>query len=185
MLWLILGVILWVDGHLWRRVFPGLSERLGKMAYPASAITIIVSVVLMVIGYRSASFIPVWSTPEFFTHINNLLVLFAFYVYLMTATKPGTAFVMGNVKNPQLTGFKIWALAHLLVNGDLASIILFGGLLAWAVIEVIVIKRYGEKFDRSKAKITSPLVHLGLVAVVFTIVAAVHVWLGVNPFGGA
>ena len=45
------------------------------------------------------------------------------------------------MRHPQLTAVKIWAVAHLLVNGDLASLVLFGGLLAWAVVEVIVINR--------------------------------------------
>ena len=76
--------------------------------------------------------------------------------------------------HPQLTGFKVWAAAHLLVNGDLASILLFGGLLAWAVVEVIFSKRVPGLVNRDSAPISSPIVHLGLVVVAFGVVAGIH-----------
>ena len=185
---LIIGLILWTALHLMRCAAPGvrqaLHDKLGLGAKGLIAIGILVSVGLMVVGYRGAEFIPIWTPPAFFGHINNLLMLFAFYVYFQTATAPGTAWIMGNTKNPQLTGFKIWAFAHLLANGDLASILLFGGLLAWAVVQVILGKKTPSLVDRSKARITSPVVHLAVSLGVFVIVAGIHIWLGVNPFGG-
>lgn len=182
MVLLILGLALWVAGHLWNRFLPGPYATAGKAAYAISAVMIVSALVLMVVGYRGAAVVTVWSPPAAMTHINNLLMLFAFYTYFSTATPAGTAWIVGNLRHPQLTGFKIWAVAHLLVNGDLASILLFGGLIGWAVWEVILIKRQGEKFDRSKAPIKSAWVHLALSLLLFTLVAAVHIWLGVNPF---
>ncbi len=64
-------------------------------------------------------------------HLNNLLMVIAVFVFGMSAT---TGRLRGKMRHPQLTAVKIWAVAHLLVNGDLASIILFGGMLAWAVV---------------------------------------------------
>lgn len=184
---LLLGLVLWTGLHLLRAGAPdlraSLTERFGEGSKGIVAVGIIASVVLMVIGYRSADFIIVWSPPGFLTHVNNLLMLLAFYVYFTTATKPGTAWIMGSVKNPQLTGFKIWAFAHLLVNGDLASVVLFGGLLAWAVVQVILGNRIPSAVDRSKAPISSPFVHLGLVLGVLVVVAGIHTWLGYFPFG--
>ena len=184
---LVLGLLLWTGAHLFRAVNPAgraaLQDRLGDASKGIFALLILASVGLMILGYRATPFVPVWTPPEFFTHINNLLMIVAFYMYLTTATAPGTAFVMGNLKNPQLTGFKVWTVAHLLVNGDLAAILLFGGLLAWAVAEVIFSKRVKGLVDRSNAKIKSPWVHLGLVIVAFAAVAGIHTLLGYWPFG--
>lgn len=184
MLLLIVGVILWVGGHLWNRFLPNLYARLGTSARGLSAVVIVISVVCMVIGYRSAEFILLWTTASWMIHVNNLLMVVALFVFFSTAVPRGTAWIVGNVKNPQLTGFKIWAVAHLLVNGDVASVILFGGLLVWAVVEVILIKKQGERFDRSKAPLKSPWAHLVLVAVALVVVSGAHIALGVNPFGG-
>ena len=184
---LILGLALWAGAHLFRAVRPvqraALQDRFGPASKGLFAVAILASLGLMILGYRAVPFVPVWTPPAFLTHLNNLLMILAFYMYLTTATKPGTAFIFGNLKNPQLTGFKVWAAAHLLVNGDLASILLFTGLLGWAVAEVIVAKRGPGLVNRDSAPITSPLVHLGLVVVAFAGVAGVHVWLGVWPFG--
>lgn len=181
---LIIGLLLWVAGHLWGRFLPDAYKQLGKAAYAVSAVVIVASVLAMIVGYRGADMIVLWDGPSFLKHINNLLMLLAFYVYFQTVTQPGTAWIMGNTRHPQLTGFKIWTVAHLLVNGDVASIVLFGGLLAWAVLEVILINKQGEKFDRSKAPVKSPWIHLALVLVIFVLVAVAHTALGYSPFGG-
>lgn len=184
---LIAGLALWTGAHLFRAVMPdrraALQERFGDGSKGMVALAILLSLVLIVLGYRATPTIQVWYPPAFLTHVNNLLMLFAFYVYLQTATKPGTAFVMGNVRNPQLTGFKIWAVAHLLVNGDLAAILLFVGMIGWAVAEVIVTKRTPSLVNRDKAKITSPVVHLGLTLGVVAVVMGIHHLLGVTPWG--
>lgn len=184
---LILGLVLWAYFHFLRTAFPGfrqsLTDRFGEASKGIVAVGIVVSLALMILGYRATPFIEVWTPPAFMTHLNNLLMLFALYVYFQTATQPGTAWIMGNTKNPQLTGFKIWAVAHLLANGDLAAIVLFGGLLAWAVVQVILAKRMPSLVDRSAAKISSPVVHLGLVLVAYAVISGVHTWLGRWPFG--
>lgn len=188
MILLILGLIIWTGLHLLRCGAPdvrqSMTDRFGDASKGIVAVGILFSVGLMILGYRNAAFIPVWNPPAFMTHINNLLMFFALYVYFQTATKPGTAWVMGNTRNPQLTGFKIWAAAHLLVNGDLAAIILFGGLLAWAILQVIMSKRQPSLVDRDTAKITSPVAHLGLVVVAYAVIAGAHTLLGRWPFGG-
>lgn len=188
MIVLILGLGLWVAGHLWRRWVPGIYDGLGTGARGVSALVIILSVVAMVIGYKGAEFVPLWTPPALFTPLNNLLMLVAFYTYLTTATRTGVVWLTGHLRHPQLTGFKIWCLAHLLVNGDLASLMLFGGLLAWAVVEVVLINRQsgsgGGDIARDTAPIKSRAVHLALVGGVFVIVAALHAGVGPNPFGG-
>lgn len=178
---LILGVILWIAAHYFKRLMPARRAAMGDKGKGLIAGALLVSLLLMIFGYRWAEFIPVWTPPAFFTHINNLLMLVAFFVFGMSAT---TGRLRGKMRHPQLTAVKIWAIAHLLVNGDLASIILFGGMLAWAIGSVILINK-AETWTRpepGEAKKDVLLVMITLVT--FTITALIHLWLGVSPFGG-
>ncbi|MEL6482604.1 MAG: NnrU family protein, partial [Pseudomonadota bacterium] len=89
------------------------------------------------------------------------------------------------IRHPQLTGVKIWAVAHLLVNGDLASVILFGGLLAWAVVALIMInKRDGKGPKPEPQGLKANLIHAGISVVAFLVITGVHNWAGVYPFAG-
>jgi uncharacterized membrane protein len=87
------------------------------------------------------------------------------------------------VRHKQLTGVKAWAVGHLLVNGDLASILLFGGLLAWAVVSVILINKAEPTWERpANASVKNDAIAFGVGLVAYGIVAAIHIWLGVYPF---
>ncbi len=185
MVLLIAGLILWTAAHVFKRLAPDARARLGAgPGRGVMSVLIIASLLMMIFGYRWAPFIEVWTPPTFLIHVNNLLMIVAVYVYFSTAALPGKVWIASKIAHPQLTGFKIWAVAHLLVNGDLASIILFGGLLGWAVWNLILIKRGVDTFDRSKAPIKSELVFTGVVVVIFAGIAALHTWAGVSPFGG-
>ena len=177
---LILGVLLWALAHYYKRLMPAHRAALGDKGKGLVAVVLVISLVMMIFGYRSADFIPIWSPPAFFTHINNLLMLSAFFVFGMSAT---TGPLRGKMRHPMLTAVKIWACAHLLVNGDLASIILFGGMLVWAIVSVILINR-AETWERpapGEAKKDVVLVVITLVS--FLVVATIHMLLGVSPFG--
>ncbi len=177
---LILGLLLWVGAHIFKRVMPEQRAAMGDTGKIGVTVAFLVSLGLMIWGYRGAEFIPVWYPPAFLVHVNNLLMLIAIFVFGMSAT---TGRLRGKMRHPQLTAVKIWAVAHLLVNGDVASIILFGGLLAWAVLEVILINRAEPVWDRpqpGEAKKDVLLVVITLVA--FGLIAAIHAWLGVWPF---
>jgi uncharacterized membrane protein len=88
--------------------------------------------------YRATGWIDIWYPPKAFKHITAALMLPA--VILVVAS-----YLRGRIyttlKHPMLTGIKLWAAAHLLANGDLGSIILFGSFLAWAVFDRISLKR--------------------------------------------
>lgn len=181
MLLLILGLALWWGVHLFKRLAPGARAALGPGGRGLVAGLLIASVALMVIGFRNADVSPLWEPPRFLTHLNNLMMVAALYLFAADGVRARAALAM---KNPQLTAFKIWATAHLLVNGDLASILLFGGLLAWAVVTVILLKRAGvppakRDWGGRRAEIIAPLATLAALAVV----GAVHTWLGYWPFG--
>jgi uncharacterized membrane protein len=135
---LILGLALWWGAHLFKRLAPEQRAGMGDKGKGLVAVLLVLSVVLMVVGYRGAEGPVYWGRSPALVGINNLLMLVAFYFYAASGSK---LWLATKVRHPQLIGFKIWAASHLLVNGDLASFILFGGLLAWAVVEVILINR--------------------------------------------
>ncbi|MEF3048163.1 NnrU family protein [Pseudotabrizicola sp. L79] len=178
---IILGVALWWAAHFFKRIAPEARARMGEAGKGAVAVAIMLSVVLMVVGYHGVTHIDVWYPPSFLTHVNNLLMLLAFYFYAASGMKTA---ITRKVRHPQLTGFKTWAVAHLLVNGDLASILLFGGLLAWAVVEVIVINRAQPNWTRPAPVPVSKEIMAVVGAVVVTVVIMlIHNWLGVQPWG--
>jgi uncharacterized membrane protein len=180
---LILGVALWWAAHLFKRLAPGPRAALGDRGKGIAALVLLGAVVLMVIGYRGAAVTVLWSPPEFLRHLNNLLMLLAFYCYAASGMKTALTRV---IRHPQLTGFKTWAVAHLIApgNGDLASVVLFGGLLAWAVVTVIVINR---ATPRPAPPPPAPLgKEIGAVVGAVLVTGAVgwvHGWLGYWPFG--
>jgi uncharacterized membrane protein len=145
---LILGLILFIGTHSFtmaRRARAKLRERLGEGGYKALySLLSLAGIVLIAVGYgryRQAGYIPVWDPPAFTRHLALLLVWFAFVAFA-AAYLPGR--IKSTLKHPMLAGVKIWALAHLLANGDLGSILLFGSLLAWAVAARISVKRRDE-----------------------------------------
>ncbi|MFP3541299.1 NnrU family protein, partial [Pseudomonas sp. SIMBA_044] len=83
-------------------------------------------------------YIHVWAPPSFLVHVNNSLMVLALF---FTSPGPRKGRLFRKMRHPMLFGFSLWAVAHLLVNGDLASVILFGGLLVWAGVEVLAINR--------------------------------------------
>jgi uncharacterized membrane protein len=176
-----LGVALWWAAHLFKRLAPGPRGRLGDGGKGLVALALIASIVLMVLGYRGAEQIDLWYPPGWLVHVNNLLMVGAVFLYAADGMR---APLIGGMRHPQLTAFKTWAVAHLLVNGDLASVILFGGLLAWAIVTVIIINRSQREWTPKARKpgATPKAVAATLVAVVG--IMLIHNWLGVQPWGG-
>lgn len=181
MAYLIPGLILWTAAHLFKRVAPDLRARMGNAGKGLAAAGILAGLVLMILGYQRADFVNIWFPPAWTVHLNNLLMLLAIFVYGMSAT---TGRLRGAMRHPQLTAVKIWAVAHLLANGDLASIILFGGLLAWAVLEVIVINRSEGWVRPAPGSAKKDLLLVAITVVAYLAIGFIHNWLGVWPFPG-
>ena len=181
MIWLLLGLALWTGAHLFKRIAPDLRARLGEPGKGLVMVLLVLSIVLMVIGYRAVDGPVWWGRAGWSTGLNNLLVLFAFYLFAASGMKTG---ITRRLRHPQLTAVKVWAVAHLLVNGDLASLVLFGGLLAWAVVEVIVINRAERTWTPAHPAPFSKEVQAVIgTLVVYGVVAVIHTWLGYSPFG--
>lgn len=184
-----LGLALWWGAHLWKRIAPGSRGRWGEPGKGLVAVLVLAGVVLMVIGFRGsewlgiegASFVELWSPPRFLVHVNNLLMFFAFYLYAASGMK---TWITRVIRHPQLTAVKTWAVAHLLVNGDLASVVLFGGLLAWAVVEVILINKAVPRGPLPQPAPVGKEIGAVVGAVVVLVgIMLVHNWLGVQPWG--
>ncbi|MBP1853385.1 NnrU family protein [Rhizobium halophytocola] len=141
---LILGIILFLGVHSIRLAAPGfrrsMVEKMGegpwRGVYSAASL---VSLVILIWGFAVAPVINVWFPPEFMSHITVLLMLFAMICFIASLMPAGH--IQTKTKHPMVLSVKIWAFAHLLANGDLASILLFVAFLAWGVVMRIALKK--------------------------------------------
>jgi uncharacterized membrane protein len=141
---LILGLVLFLGAHVFvsrRAERAKFIERFGDSTYKW-LISLVSAAGLIVIGwgfaqYRATGWVDIWYPPPWTRHVTVALVWPA--IICITA-----AFIQGRIKralkHPMIVGVKLWAVAHLISNGDLGSIILFGSILAWAVYDRISFK---------------------------------------------
>ena len=141
---LILGLILFLGVHSVSIVSDDWRDRmvakLGVVPFKAVyGLISIAGLVLIVQGYSAARMDPIWlwQPPAFLRHVSTLLMLPVFPA-LLAAYLPGR--ISQTLKHPMLVAVKAWAVAHLLVNGALAALLLFGSFLAWAVVDRISMK---------------------------------------------
>ena len=182
MLMLFFGVLLWSLGHLFKRLMPATRERMGNVGKLVVTLLLIGSIVLMIAGYPQATGSVWWVRQPLWVSVNNLLMLLA--VYLMVSSSLKTR-VTGLIRHPQLTAVKAWCVAHLLVNGDAASLVLFGGLLAWAVVTVILTNRQDGKaaIRQSSAGWGLELVGILVTVGLYGAIAYAHGYLGYPVHG--
>jgi uncharacterized membrane protein len=117
-------------------------NRLGLAAYKIGySVISLIGIVLIVYGfglYRATGWIEVWHPPGWTRHA-TVALMWPAIICLVAAYVPGD--LKRVLKHPFLVGVKLWAFAHLISNGDLGSILLFGAILAWAVFDRISLKR--------------------------------------------
>jgi uncharacterized membrane protein len=183
MIWMILGLVLWSAAHLLKRLAPAMRARMGGAGRGVVTIGVLAGVVLMVIGYRvwddSAL---LWNRSAALTGINNLLMLVSVYLFAASGMKTKVAQVL---RHPQLMAVILWAVAHLLTNGDVASLVLFGVLALWALAEMAVINASGP-WQRPEAPVKAGKEIGAAVGAVLVTVALgyLHVRFGLMPWGG-
>jgi uncharacterized membrane protein len=138
---LIVGIIVFLGLHLLPTVADlraRLVSRLGEGGYKAAfSLLSLASLALLIYGFATAPVVQLWSPPAWTRWLAIVLMLPAF-IFLVAAYVPGR--IRERLKHPFLVAVKTWALAHLLANGDLASVILFGSFLAYAVYDGITLK---------------------------------------------
>ena len=179
---LTLGLFLWIMGHLQRRLSPERRLAMGETGRRVAALIIGLGLLLMILGYLQAPYVPVYSPPPGAGHANNGLMFVAVYLFGVGKSR---GVLQAHLRHPMLSGVILWSVAHLLVNGDLASIVLFGALGLWAVAEIIAINRAGPWLRPAPGRIRGDLVNLVVAAVLYALIAWVHIWLGHDPFLGS
>lgn len=189
---LILGLVIFLGVHSVRIVAEGwrtqTRQRMGDMPWKGVySVLSLLGFALIVWGFGLARQQPVqlWSPPVAMRHIAALLTLVAM-VLLAAAYVPGNG-IKGRVHHPMVLGVKVWALAHLLANGNVAHVVLFGSFLVWAVLNFSAARR------RDRADGTTYAAGTSTGTVITFLVgaaawAAITFWLhgmviGVRPMG--
>ena len=169
----------------------GLVKRFGETTYKGLfAVLSIAGLALIIFGYGKLQGTPgknpdLWFPPAW-TRPIAMLVMLPAMVFLVAANVPSR--IRDAVKHPMLLGVTLWALAHFLVNGDLASAILFGSFFAWAVFDLISVRRraaLGPLGSRKGGPIVNEVIVVGAgVGLYFLFISWAHkVLIGVSIFG--
>ena len=188
---LIIGLIIFLGSHScrifaepWRN---HMIDRLGEVKWKGLyTIISIIGLVLVVIGYGQARQTPVvlWQPATYLTHIAILLNLVAFI--FLAGSSPSNNAIRLKLKHPMILGVKVWALAHLLANGTLVDLILFGSFLLWAVLDF--------RSARKRPILMPEKVVISTKATIIVIVSGIVIWaafifglhqylIGVSPLG--
>ena len=192
MMLLIVGLILFLGVHLLPtspELRAGLQARLGTNGYKAVfSLLSLAGLIVIVLGYHKLQLHPgknpiLWNPPEWTRHFAAGLMLPAM-VLLVASVIPSR--IRTTIRHPMLSAIKIWALAHLISNGDLGGVLLFGSFLAFAVYDRISVKRRGTLGPLGNAKPPSVVNDVIVIVLGIALYAALlfggHAWLfGVSP----
>jgi uncharacterized membrane protein len=192
MSFLIFGLVLFLGAHSARILAGDWREaqiaRFGEMRWKGMhSLVSAIGLGLIVWGYGMARLDTAvfWGTPVWARHLAALSTLPAF-ILLVAAYVPGSH-IKAAIGHPMVAGVKIWALVHLLANGKLSGVILFGAFLVWAIVDFVSARRRDRVAGRSYPALgwsrDAAVVVIGLVAwALFALYG--HAWLiGVKPFG--
>jgi uncharacterized membrane protein len=192
MMVLVVGLILFLGVHLVPtspELRNGLKERIGEVPYKAIfSLLSLVGLVVIVLGYHKLQLHPgknpiLWDPPTWTRHIAVALMLPAM-ILLVASVIPSR--IRTAVRHPMLIAIKTWAFAHLIANGDLGALLLFGSFLAFAVYDRISVKKRGAQGPLGNATPSSAINDVIVVVVGVALYAALlyggHQWLiGVAP----
>lgn len=185
---LIAGLVLFLGAHTFttmRDARGAAIARIGEGPYKGLySLASAVGLVLIVWGfgrYRSGVYVTVWDPPAWL-HPITLILMWASFVALAAAYAPSGK-VKGMLRHPMLVGIKAWALAHLLVNGDLGSILLFGAILTWAVYDRIALKRRGDAGAPASGFTAGDAISLVVGSALYAAMFWLHPWLIGVPIG--
>jgi uncharacterized membrane protein len=191
MLLLTTGVLLWALAHLFPAVGVDPRQRMVARLGPGPyrgifSLVIILSLVLIVVGWRSSIPEFVYIPPVWGRGAAKFLVLFGFILFAAARAPTNIKRVL---RHPQLTGVLLWAIGHLLANGESRSLILFGGLAVWSIIEMIAINRRDGAWQKPEHKpVRNDLITVVIGFLLFTVFLFLHRWIAgvpLIPVGGS
>ncbi|WP_028879088.1 NnrU family protein [Terasakiella pusilla] len=183
MAFLISGLLLWIVAHMVPVVAPdfrnAMVQKLGEWPYKGVfSLILFGSVGLMVVGWRSIeSVTPLYDFYDLAAFPALIIVLIGF-VLIAASILPSNFRRL--IRHPQLTGFSLWAFAHLLLNGDLRTTVLFGGLLAWSLATMALL----NKRDGTFAPPAKVLPHKGVMVAALGFVLFIGAVLGHEYLSG-
>lgn len=186
---LLIGLVIFLASHSLAFAAPALRARLvgawGLGAYKGLySLVSVIGLVAIVAGFREARADPVllWVAPGWMRHV-TLLLMVPVFPLVIAAYLNGR--IRARLKHPMLVAIKLWAFAHLLVNGRLADLVLFGAILAWAVVDRISLKRRGQAVAAGPVHAA----HDAIALLAGLALYALFVWdwhrqlIGVSPLG--
>jgi uncharacterized membrane protein len=188
MFYLLTGLALWAGAHSLKRLAPAmrrdLEKTLGqKLPRVLVALVILAALYLMITGYKRMDLIALYSPFPGAGYLNNLLMLPA--IFLMGVGTAGGP-MCARIRHPMLWGLVLWSLAHLLVNGDLAALLLFGGLGIWALVQMRLINQHEGPWERPKPGDAIRDLKLALGTLfIYAVIAGIHWLSGINVFQGS
>jgi len=146
----------------WRKT---LIARFGLGPYKGGlSVAVIISLVLIVLGKGNASFVQVWVPPFSLRSITHLLMISS--CILVIAGALPNSYTRELIGHPMLIGVVVWGFAHLLSNGDLASLLLFGALGLWALFKIFSLEFGKGKRDDDKSERRASLIWDGTAIVI-------------------
>lgn len=181
---LALGIALFAVVHFIPSLAPavkaGMVQRLGADPYKGIfSLVLLGAVALIILGWRSVEPTTIYTPPYGMRGFALGLLGLAFLLMAASARNSRLRLL---VRHPQLTGVALWGIAHLLLNGDNRSLMLFGGMALWAVIEIAAINRREGVWIKSESPSWgAEAVTLVIAAVTVAVVVYVHPWLSGRP----
>lgn len=183
---LALGVLLWSFTHFIPAAFTGfrktLVARLGENPYKGVFLLLMaLALYLIISGWKATQPVSVYAPPAWGRYGTALLTLIGFILFFAPYSANN---IKRFLRHPQLTGVVLWGAGHLLANGEGRSLVLFGGLAAWAIVEMVLINRRDGAWDKpAPAPRKNDAIRVAIGITAFVIVAAAHRWLfGFSPF---
>lgn len=191
MVLMLLGIFLFMATHLftaWARApRQALIGQIGELGYKGLySVISLAGMVLLVMGWKAW---PEGAGVQLYPYVSALVpvtYVLVFVAFVMTtAAYAPSGKIAGALKHPMIAGLKVWALSHLLVNGDLRSVIVFGSLLAYGVIDGIAVKKRGD-LGRSAGPIRNDAIVISAATVGYLVVFLyLHPYIaGVSVVGG-
>jgi uncharacterized membrane protein len=181
---MILGLLIFAGVHFIPSLAPGFKaswhHNFGEAGYKGTySLLLVLSFVLMSLGWRSAQPELVYLPLADLLHPAMALVAIGFLLIVVSNRRSRVRLW---VRHPQLTGVLLWAVAHLMMNGDNRSVVLFGALAAWSCAEILAINRREGVWIKGDAPgLGTELVTVLITAVVIALVVAAHPYISGMP----
>lgn len=183
---LVLGILLFSCVHFVPSLAPTIKangvSRIGEGGYKGIfSLLLLASFALMITGWRSAEPVPLY-LPVIALHKVALALLAVAFLVMGASTRNSRLRLL--IRHPQLSGVALWGISHLLLNGDSRSVVLFGGMTVWALIEIVIIsKREGVWIKGDAPSWGAEMITVLIAAITIGVIVYIHPWLsGVRVF---